>query len=215
MTRLLSVGAAMAVVVSFTGCGLLPFGGGGSSFKPDHVYDSAFAGDLADAKVGRSVTYLMEPGGMKTTVKVIGKDGDAVLVETWMESANMTYGTLFKVGSDRKVTEAYAAAKDDKEWTKIAVKETPKADAANQPKPEIKESDEKKDVKAGSFSAHRIDMKGSNWSSTAWYSKDVYKLHMASPEHGGLVATEAGGSKTTLEAKADDAKPSALEMPKK
>lgn len=216
MSRILSLTAAVAVAFSMSGCSLLGIGGGGAAaFKPTEVYDSAFAGDLKDAKVGTSVTYLMQPGDTKTTVKVVGKEGDLTLVETWMESAHMNYGTLLKVGGDKKVKEAYAAAKDDKEWTKITVKETPKGAAGDAPKPEIKESDEKKEVKGGNFSSRRIDMKGSNWSSTVWYSKDVPKLHMASPEHGGLVAMEAGGSKTTLEAKATDAKASALEMPKK
>lgn len=213
MSRFFTLAAAVAVAFTMSGCQLLGIGGGGG-FKPAEVYDSAFAGDLSDVKVGRSVTYAMEPGGMKTTVKVVGKEGDAFLIENWVEGP-ANYGTLLKVGSNKKVVEAYAAAKDDKEWTKITVKETPKGAAGDAPKPEIKESNEKKEVKAGSFSSHRIDMKGSNWSSTMWYSKDVPKLHMASPEHGGLVAMEAGGSKTTLEAKAEDAKPSAIEMPKK
>jgi hypothetical protein len=153
---------------------------------------------------------------MKVTVKVVGKEGDLVLVEHWTESPSMTYGLLYKVGSDKKVKEAYAAAKDDKEWTKITVKETPKPQGGAQgEKPEIKESDEKKEVKAGNFPSRRIDTKGSNYSMTAWYSKDVPKLYMFSPDHGGLVATEVSGTKTTLEAKADDAKASALEMPKK
>jgi hypothetical protein len=215
MARILSLITMLALCCSFTACGFLPFGGGASAYKPTEVYDSAFMGDLADAKPGKSVTYGM-PGDMKVTVKVVGKEGDLVLVEHWTESPSMTYGLLYKVGSDKKVKEAYAAAKDDKEWTKITVKETPKPQGGAQgEKPEIKESDEKKEVKAGNFPSRRIDTKGSNYSMSAWYSKDVPKLYTFSPEHGGLVASEVAGTKTTLEAKADDAKASALEMPKK
>ncbi len=214
MARSLSLVLAVAVCVSFAGCGFLPFGGGGGAWKPTECVDTQFSGDLNDAKPGKSVTYVTTPGDMKTTVKCVGKEGDLVVIEHWMESANMTYGYLFKVGGDKKIKEAYAAGKDDKEWTKITVKEAPKGAAAEGKKPEIKESDEKKDVKAGSFSSHRIDVKGDNFSSTSWFSKDVPKLYIGS-EHGGLVASEAGGAKTTLEAKADDAKASALEMPKK
>ena len=217
MARFLSVVAALAVCCSFTACGFLPFGGGGASaYKPTEVMDSAFMGDLGDAKPGKSVTYVTTPGDMKVTVKVVGKDGDNLLVEHWTEMPSMSYGLLYKVGSDKKVKEAFAAAKDDKEWTKITVKETPKPQGGGDaPKPEIKESDEKKEVKAGNFSSRRIDVKGSNYAATMWYSKDVPKLYMFSPEHGGLVANDAGASKTTLEAKADDAKASAIEMPKK
>jgi len=211
MARLGSAVLAMVVCATFSGCSLIGFGGGGG-YKPAEVYENQFGGDLSAAKVGQSVTYATEPGGMKTTVKVVGKEGDAFMVESWMEGA-ANYGLLLKV-SGKKITEAYAAAKDDKEWTKITVKEAMKAQGGDAPKPEIKESDEKKDVKAGSFSSHRMDIKGSNYSSTMWYSKDVPKLHIAS-EHGGLVCMESSGSKTCLEAKADDAKPSAIEMPKK
>jgi len=216
MSRFLSLITMLALCWSLTACSLIGFGGGGSAYKPAEVMDSAFMGDLGDAKPGKSVTYVTTPGDMKVTVKVVGKDGDAVLVEHWTEMPSMSYGLLYKVGSDKKVKEAYAAAKDDKEWTKITVKETPKPQGgAEGQKPEIKESDEKKEVKAGNFASRRIDVKGSNYSSTSWYSKDVPKLYMFSPEHGGVVAMEAAGSKTSLEAKADDAKASPIEMPKK
>jgi hypothetical protein len=216
MARILSLITMLALCCSFTACGFLPFGGGGgSAYKPAEVMDSAFVGDLADAKPGKSVTYVTTPGDMKVTVKVVGKEGDLLLIEHWTEMPSMSYGLLYKVSGEKKVKEAYAAAKDDKEWTKITVKETPKAQGGEGQKPEIKESDEKKEVKAGNFSSRRIDVKGSNYASTAWYSKDVPKLYMFSPEHGGMVAMEASGSKTSLEAKADDAKASTIEMPKK
>jgi hypothetical protein len=84
-------------------------------------------------------------------------------------------------------------------------------------KPTIKESNEKKEVKAGSFDSKRLDVtvnvQGKDYTSTTWYSKDVWKIAMPS-EHGGAVAMEASGSKTSLEAKADDAKPT-IELPAK
>jgi hypothetical protein len=216
MARILSLITMVALCCSFTACGFLPFGGGASAWKPTEVYENQCAGDLSGAKVGQSVTYATEPGGMKTTVKVVGKEGDALLIENWTEGP-ASYGLLLKV-SNKKIVEAYAAAKDDKEWTKITVKEPPKAQAGETPKSTTKESDEKKDVKAGSFSCRKLDttttIQGKDYNSLLWYSKDVPKLHMAS-DHGGLVAMESSGSKTVLESKADDAKPSALEMPKK
>ena len=215
MSRLVSLVAAVAVCLSFTGCGLLPFGGGGGGFKPKECYNNQYAGDLADAKVGRSVTYATEAGGSKTLMitKIVGQDGDAFWIESWMDMGSMAYGFLFKVGKDKKITEAYAAAKDEKEWTKIEVKEPPKADAQQGEKPTIKESNEKKDVKAGSFDCKKLEITGKGYSMTAWYSKDVWKIAMPS-EHGGTVATEMAGSKTTLEAKAEDAKPT-IDLPAK
>jgi len=218
MSRFLSVVTALVVCVSFSGCSMLGFGGGGGgAWKPTECFDNQYGGDLSGAKVGQSVTYSTEPGGMKTTVKVVGKDGDAFLVESWMEMPSMSYGYLFKV-SGKKIVEAHAAAKDDKEWTKITVKEPPKTEAAKGNEPKIVKSNEKKEVKAGAFDATKLDVtvnvQGKDYNSLSWYSKDVPKLHIQS-EHGGLVAMEASGSKTVLEAKADDAKPSAIEMPKK
>jgi hypothetical protein len=220
MSRFLSVVAAMAVCASFSGCGLLPFGGGGSSYKPADCFNNQYAGDLADAKVGRSVTYAMEAGGQKTlmTTKIVGKDGDAWWIESWMEMPSMAYGFLWKVGSDKKISEGYAAAKDDKEWTKITVKEPPKVEGqAGGQKPTIKESNEKKEVKAGAFDCKKLDVtvnvQGKDYTSIMWYSKDVWKIAMPS-EHGGTVAMEASGSKTSLEAKAEDAKPT-IELPAK
>ena len=219
MSRLVSVVAAMAVCVSFTGCGLLPFGGGGVP-KPTECFNTAYVGDLADAKVGRSLTYASEAGGSKTlmTTKIVGQDGGAWWIESWMENPHMTLGYLYKVGSDKKITEAYVAGKDEKEWTKIEVKEPPKMDApAGGQKPTIKESSEKKEVKAGSFDCKRLDVtvnvQGKDYTSTMWYSKDVWKIAMPG-EHGGAVATEMAGSKTTLEAKAEDAKPT-IDLPAK
>jgi hypothetical protein len=215
MSRLVSFVAAVAVCGSFTGCGLLPFGGGGGGYKPKECFNNQYAGDLADAKVGRSVTYASEAAGSKTllTTKIVGQDGDAWWIESWMDMGSSATGYLFKVGKDKKITEAYVALKDDKEWTKIEVKEPPKVDGQQAEKPTIKESSEKKDVKAGSFDCKKLEISGKGYSMTAWYSKDVWKIAMPS-EHGGTVATETSGSKMTLEAKAEDAKPT-IELPKK
>ena len=211
--------ACAVLLAGGTGCGMLPMGGGGGGFKPAECYSNQFPGDLSDAKEGRSMTYVSEASGSKTTstVKVVGKDGDAWLVESWMDMGSMAYGFLFKVGSDKKVKEAWSAAKDDKEWTKITVKDPPAAPPGEGQKPQIKESSEKKDVKAGSFDSKRMDItvnvQGKDHVSTSWFSKGVWKLY-AGGEHGGLVATEAAGMKMAFEAKAEDAKPT-IELPKK
>ena len=220
MARFLSLVAAVAVCVSFSGCSLIPgMGGGGGAYKPTECMNNQYAGDLADAKVGRSMTYASEAGGSKTLMitKCVGKDGGDTWIESWMEMPSMAYGFLFKVGSDKKITEAYAAAKDDKEWTKITVKEPPKMDAQKGPEPKIVKSSEKKDVKAGGFDCTKLDVTvnvgGKDYNSLTWYSKDVWKLAMPS-EHGGMVAMEGSGSKMTLESKAEDAKPT-IELPAK
>ena len=218
MSRFLSVVTAMAICCSFSACGFLPFGGGGG-YKPKECFNNAYAGDLSDAKVGRSVTYASEAGGAKTlmTTKIVGQDGGAYWIESWMDNPNMTLGYLYKVGGDKKITEAYVANKDDKEWTKIEVKEPPKTEAQKAPEPKIKESSENKEVKAGKFDCKKLDVtvnvQGKDYTSTAWYSKSVWKIAMPS-EHGGMVASESTGSKMALEAKAEDAKPT-IELPKK
>ena len=71
-----------------------------------------------------------------------------------------------------------------------------KAQGGDAPKPQVKESDEKKEVKAGSFSCRRLDVtvnvQGKDYTSASWFAKDVWKIYAGS-EHGGLVATEASG----------------------
>jgi hypothetical protein len=215
--------ALVVAVVASTGmaCGMLPFGGGGAAgggFKPAECMNNQFAGDLSTAKEGQFVTYVADNSGnkMTQTVKVVGKNGGDFLVEHWMDMGSMAYGFLFQVGGDKKIKKGWAAAKGDKEWTSITVKEPPAAQAGDAPKPKIKESSEKKEVKAGSFDCKRIDVtvnvQGKDYESTTWFSKDAPKLYIHS-EHGGAVAMEGSGSKTWLEAKGDDAKPT-LELPK-
>jgi len=220
MSRIQSVLAALVMGASFSGCQFLPGMGGGSAPLPTEVPNTMYTGDLADAKEGRYMTYATEVGGSKstTTVKVDGKDGGNTWVEWWTEAGGSATGYLFVVGGDRKISKAWAAHKDDKEWKEIKVTEPPKAQpAGDAPKPEIKESDEKKDVKAGSFQSHKIDstmtISGNKYNSQIWYSKDAWKLHSGS-EHGGLVAMEGSGMKTWLDAKGEDGKPS-IELPKK
>ena len=166
------------------------------------------------------MTYVSEAGGSKTstTIKVVGKDGDNTLVEYWMDMGSMAYGYLFSVGKDKKITKAWAAPKDGKEWKEIKVTEPPKAGpAGDAPKPTIKESDEKKEVKAGAFQSHKLDVTvnvgGKDYNSQSWFSKDVWKLYTGG-EHGGLVAMEASGSKTSLDGKGEDGK-ATIELPKK
>lgn len=218
MRRILALTVALAAA-SGVGCGMLPMGGGGGgTWKPAECQNNQFGGDLSSAKEGQFVTYVAEAGGNKTTqtVKVVGKNGGDFLVEHWMDMGSMAYGYLFQVGGDKKIKKAWAAAKGEKEWTSITVKEPAAAQPGDAPKPKIKESSEKKEVKAGAFDCKRIDVtvnvQGKDYESTTWFSKDAPKLYIGS-EHGGAVAMDAAGSKTWLEAKGDDAKPS-IELPK-
>ncbi len=221
MSRILAAVTAVVLCGSFSGCQFIPgMGGGASAYAPTEVMNSMYQGDLADAKEGRWMTYVSEAGGSKTstTIKVVGKDGDSAWVEYWMDMGSMAYGYLFVVGKDKKITKAWAAPKDGKEWKEIKVTEPPKAGpAGDAPKPTIKESDEKKEVKAGSFSSHKMDVtvnvQGKDYNSQSWYSKDVWKLYIGN-DNGGLVAMEASGSKTSLDSKGEDGKPT-IELPKK
>lgn len=218
MRRLKAVVVALGMS-GLAACGMLPIGGGGGgAYKPAEVMNNQFAGDLSEAKEGQYVTYVSDSSGnkMTQTVKVLGKSGSEAWVEHWMDMGSMAYGFLYQIGGDKKIKKAWAAAKGDKEWTSITVKEPPAAQAGEAPKPKIKESNEKKDVKAGAFDCKRLDVtvnvQGKDYESVTWYSKDVPRIHMGA-EHGGVVATEASGSKTWLEAKGDDAKPT-IELPK-
>ncbi len=212
---------AMCAVAAMVGCGgLNPMGGGGGgAWKPTECFNTQFTGDLSGAKVGQWMTYAGEAGGAKTstTVKVVGQEGSNWWVEWWMDAGSMTYGHLFCVGADKKISKAYAAAKGDKEWTSIKVNEPPTAKGGETPKAQIKESDEKKSVKAGEFACHRVDatvnISGKDYTSASWFSKDVWKLHIGS-EHGGLVAMEASGMKSWLDSKGEDGK-ATMELPKK
>ena len=223
MRRILTVVVALAAS-SLAACGMLPMpgsggGAGGGGYKPTEVMNNQFPGDLSAAKEGQYVTYVADNSGnkMTQTVKVVGKSGSDWWVEHWMDMGSMAYGFLYQIGGDKKIKKAWAAAKGDKQWTSITVKEPPAAQAGGDaPKPTIKESNEKKEVKAGAFDSKRLDVtvnvQGKDYQSTTWYSKDVPKIYMGA-EHGGVVAMEASGTKTWLEAKGDDAKPT-IELPK-
>ena len=220
----MKTGMVLAVLAStaLSGCGMISGmmgGGGGGSYKPTECFNNQYFGDLADAKEGRFVTYVSEASGSKSsqTVKVVGKEGSDFLIEHWMDMGSMAYGFLFRVGADKKITKAWAAAKGDKEWTAITVKDPPAAQGGESSKPVIKESSEKKDVKAGGFDCKRLDVtvnvQGKDYTSVTWYSRDVPRIYIGS-EHGGAVAMEASGSTTALEAKGEDGKPT-MELPKK
>ena len=221
MSRILAAVATAMVCGSILGCQFIPGmgGGGGNAYAPTEVVNSMYQGDLADAKEGRWMTYVTDAGAAKTStrIKVVGKDGDSAWVEYWMDMGSTAYGYLFIVDRDKKITKAWAAPKDGKEWKEIKVTEPPKGQPGDAPKPAIKESDEKKEVKAGSFSSHKMDVTvnvgGKDYNSQAWYSKDVWKLYMGT-ENGGLVAMEASGSKTSLDGKGEDGKPT-IELPRK
>jgi hypothetical protein len=217
MSRILALITAVVLCGSFTGCELVSSITGNAAAA--EVPNSMYAGDLADAKEGRWMTYATEGLGPKslTTVKVVGKDGGNTWIEYWSVTGSMGYGYLFVVGADKKISKAWSTPKDGKEWKEIKVVEPPKAQPADAPKPTIKESDEKKEVKAGAFQSRKLDVtvkiNDKDYNSQSWYSKDVWKLYTGS-EHGGLVAMEASGNKTWLEEKGEDGKPT-IELPKK
>jgi len=221
MSRILAAVSTVLLCGSFLGCQFIPGmgGGGAGAYTPTEVANSMYQGDLADAKEGHWMTYVSEGGGSKTSIsiKVVGKDGESAWVEYWMDMGSTAYGNLLVVGKDKKITRAWAAPKDGKEWKEIKVTEPPKGQTGEAPKPTTRESDEKKEVKAGSFSSHKMDVTvnvgGKDYNSQAWYSKDVWKLYMGT-ENGGLVAMEASGSKTSLDGKGEDGKPT-IELPKK
>jgi hypothetical protein len=220
MSRILVAVTAVLMCGSFSGCQFIPgMGGGAGAYAPTEVPNSMYQGDVGDAKVGRWMTYATEGSGSKTatTIKIVGKDADSAWVEYWMDMGSMAYGYLFVVGKDKKITKAWAAPKDGKEWKEIKVTEPPKGQSGDAPKPTIKESDEKKDVKAGSYSCHKMDttinINGKDYNSQTWFSKDVWKLYIGS-DNGGLVAMEGSGSKTSLDGKGEDGKPT-IELPKK
>jgi len=187
-------------------------------YKPVECFDSQFAGDLADAKEGRWMAYVTEAGGTKLTnsVKVVGKVDDDWLIEQQMDFPVMNYSFLFRVGPDKKIKKAWSAATGDTQWTPIVVKESPKPSGVAGPKPDIKQSEESKEIKVGKLECTRLDVtvsvQGRDYKSISWYSKRVWRLSMPT-EHGGLVAMEASGSKTTLDAMGGDARPT-LPLPK-
>lgn len=219
MSRVPAVLTAVVMVASFSGCQFIPGFGGGGAPLPTEVPNTLFTGDPANLKEGRWMTNASEASGYKstTTVKCVGKDGGNSWVEWWTEAGGNATGYLFVVGGDKKITKAWAAHKDDKDWKETKVTEPPKGQAGDQPKPEIKESEEKKEVKGGSFASHKMDVtmtiSGTKYNSQSWYSKDVWKLHSGS-DHGGLVAVESANMKMWLDGKGEDGKAS-IELPKK
>lgn len=213
--------AALAVAIALGGCGLSVPGMGrsGGGYKPTEVMKTQFTGDVSSAAVGQYATYASDMSGTKGSVKttVVGKDGDTTWVEQWTDGS-VAYGLLLGVGKDNTISKAFAASKGDTAWTEITVKDPPKAEGqpADAPKPVIKNSDEKKAVTAGEFAAKRTDttvnVQGKDYTSTTWFSATAPKLYMQSPE-GGLVAMEASGMKSWLEATGSDGK-ATIEPPK-
>lgn len=189
------------------------------AWKPERCMSNQFTGELKDLKVGRALTYFTEVSGTKMTTvcKVVDQVGEDWVVEQWYDLGSLAYGYLFQVDKHKKIVKAWAAAKGDKAWTEILIDEPPKSDGSEPPKPEVKESEEKKAVKAGEFACKRVQVSvtvgGQTYESSTWYSKDVWSLLFGS-EHGGVVAMESTGMKMWLEAKAEDAKPT-IELPKR
>lgn len=183
-----------------------------AAYKPTECMNNQCTSDPADAKEGRWMTYLMEASGSKVTntVKVVGKVDDDWLIEQWMDLGTLSYGYLFRLGPDKKIKKAWAAAKGDGAWTAIPVKEPPKPLPGAGPKPDIQQSEERKEIKPGKVECVRLDVtvnvQGKDYSSITWYSKRIWKLYLSS-EHGGMVGMEATGSKVTLDGMGEDAKP--------
>jgi len=188
-------------------------------WKPTECMSNQCTVDPTDAKVGRWMTYRSEAGVAKTdmTTRIVDKAGEDLWVESWMDAGTMKYGFLFQVGPDKVIKKAWAAADGDPAWTSITVKEPPKgAGAGGGPAPTVKTSEEKKEVKAGSFDCTRLDVSvtvgGKEYKSSTWYSKSVWKLQNGT-EHGGMLAMEGTGVKFFLEGLGEDAKPT-LPLPK-
>jgi hypothetical protein len=186
-------------------------------WKPTECFNNQCVANPADVKEGRWVTYASKAGGqsVRMSTRVVGKAGNDWLIESWMEMPSMKYGYLFQIGADRVIKKAWAAADGDPNWTAIAVREPPKP-APGGPQPIVKESNEKKEVKAGSYDCTRLDVtvnvQGKEYTSTSWYSKDVWMLANGS-EKGGMVAMESSGATYVLEAKGEDARPT-IPLPK-
>jgi hypothetical protein len=188
-------------------------------YKPTTCMSTQCPVDLADAKEGRWMTYLMKTSVSETryTLRVVGKIDADWLIESWFDTGALKYAWLYRVGPDRLVRKAWAAAEGETEWTSVPVKEAPKPVAPDTSKLELKESDEKKQVRGGAFDCKRIDstisIGGRTYASASWYSKDVWKFVPTKDQPGGLVAMESGDATTTLDATGEDAKPT-LPLPK-
>ena len=118
------------------------------TYRPTECYSGQCTVDLADAKEGRWVSYVTESSGSKVTqtVKVLAKAGDDWMIEQWYDLGNLSYGFLFRVNPEKKVTKAWGAAQGDSYWSPIPVKEPPKMPPRPNapPKPETKLSEERK-----------------------------------------------------------------------
>jgi hypothetical protein len=189
-----------------------------NAFKPTECLSTQCPVNVADAKEGRWTRYLTKTEVSETrySLRVVGRAGADWLIEAWFETETLKYAWLYQVGADRQVRKAWVAAEGDTAWTSVPVKEGPKP-AADGPKIDSKESEEKKQVLGGDFDCQRVDatinLDGRNYTSSSWYSKDVWRFVPGKDHHGGLVAMESGSASTVLEAKGEDGKPT-IPLPK-
>ncbi len=186
-------------------------------FRPALCWSTQCPVDLADAKEGRWMTYVIQGGASQTrySLRVVGTVGADWLIEAWFETETMVkYGWLYQVGPDRQVRKAWIAAEGDAAWASVPVKENTKPET---PQNDTKVSRETKQVKAGSFDCERLDVTtpfgGGTLKSTSWVSKDLWAFIPTKDHPGGLVMMESGSASTTLDAKGEDAKPT-LPIPK-
>jgi len=190
-----------------------------NGFKPTECISTQCPVDLADARKGRWMTYLMKTSVSETrySLRVVGRIDADWLIESWFETDTMKYAWLYRVGADRQIRKAWAAAEVDSAWTPVPVKEAPKPVTPDSPKVDSKESEEKKQVHGGAFDCKRIDatltIGGREYKSSSWYSKDVWRFVPGKDQPGGLVAMESGDASTALDAKGEDALPT-IPLPK-
>jgi hypothetical protein len=164
------------------------------------------------------MAYLIRSGAAETryTTRIVGKADADWFIESWFETGTLKYGLLYRIGAEGRIRKAWAATEGEATWTSILVKETPRP-VSPEPPSLKKESDEKKQVKGGTYDCRRVDVTltlgGSEYKSSSWYSKDVWRFQPAKDQPGGLVALETSGASTVLEGKGEDAKPT-IPLPK-
>jgi hypothetical protein len=188
-------------------------------YRPTECLSTQCPVELADAQVGRWMTYLTKTSLAETrySLRVVGKIDTDWLIESWFETDTMKYAWLYQVGPDRRIRKAWTVAEGDPEWTPVPVKETPKLASPDTARVDSRESEEKKQVAGGIFDCTRIDatlkLSGASYKSSAWYSKDAWRFVSGKDQPGGLVAMESGDARTTLEARGEDARPT-VPLPK-
>jgi hypothetical protein len=232
MKRFVMFAAVVVAAGGTLGCGMLFGGGGGGGFVMPATSPYMYATDFTDYKPGNWVRYKMEMAGNASEmwIKCVGDAGGKLWIQTGMSSGGQEWDHLLCVNpSDRKVSKAWFSGKDDKEWKKCDVNESPAPQPMGKECPACKKEHKAPEMKWGDGS-HKCGDKdlacnkcdttaygcdGKEMTMMALYCKDVPRLYAMGmmSEHGGLAAMEASGSKTTLVGFGSDAKPK-HELPK-